>query len=148
MLVAIRYAGQYGIFLSFNFFYDMASYPYEFVQDAVCQSHNGRMTGFWFLLKPAWWLNTNEWIYIYIYIYIYILNLIRYSHNQFQCFFQNISIKIKASLRKPTIKLVILVCLSLRPSANPHGVIRIPLEGFSWKFTFKNFIRIRGVNSM
>jgi len=31
----------------------MANYPYEFAQDAVCQSHTGRLTGFWFLLKPA-----------------------------------------------------------------------------------------------
>jgi hypothetical protein len=43
----------------------------------VCQSHTGRLNGFWFLLnQPKGWilmnqgLNTNEWIYIYIYIYI------------------------------------------------------------------------------
>jgi len=38
----------------------MAAYPQELAQDAVCQSHTGRRTGFWFLLKPAEGLNTNE----------------------------------------------------------------------------------------
>jgi hypothetical protein len=28
----------------------------------VCQGHTGRLTEFWFLLKPAWGLNTNEWM--------------------------------------------------------------------------------------
>jgi len=27
----------------------MATYPYELAQDAVCQSHTGRLTGLWFL---------------------------------------------------------------------------------------------------
>ena len=27
--------------------------PQELVQDAVCQSHTGRMTGLWFLPSPA-----------------------------------------------------------------------------------------------
>jgi len=28
----------------------------------VCQGHTGQLTGFWFLLKPAYGLNTNEWM--------------------------------------------------------------------------------------
>jgi len=31
----------------------MANYPEELVQDAVCQSHTGHMTGLWFLPSPA-----------------------------------------------------------------------------------------------
>jgi len=31
----------------------MANYPQELAQDAVCQSHTGHMTGFWFLPSPA-----------------------------------------------------------------------------------------------
>jgi hypothetical protein len=29
----------------------MATYSYELAQDAVCQSHTGRLTGFWFLIN-------------------------------------------------------------------------------------------------
>jgi hypothetical protein len=29
----------------------MATCPYELAQDAVCQSHTGRLTGLWFLLN-------------------------------------------------------------------------------------------------
>ena len=37
----------------------------------MCQSHTGRLTGFWFLLNwPKGWI-LMKWIYIYIYIYIY-----------------------------------------------------------------------------
>jgi hypothetical protein len=45
----------------------MATYPYELAQDAACQSHTGRLTGFWFLLKrPKGWILMNEWgHYIY-----------------------------------------------------------------------------------
>ena len=28
----------------------------------MCQSHTGRLTGLWFLPKPAFGLNTNEWM--------------------------------------------------------------------------------------
>jgi len=31
----------------------MANYPQELVQDAVCQSHTGHMTGLWFQPSPA-----------------------------------------------------------------------------------------------
>ena len=31
----------------------MANYPQELAQDAVCQNHNGHMTGLWFLPNPA-----------------------------------------------------------------------------------------------
>ena len=40
----------------------MANYPQETVQDAVCQSHTGNMTGLWFLPARPLRLNTNEWI--------------------------------------------------------------------------------------
>jgi hypothetical protein len=37
--------------------------PQELAQDAVCQSHTGRLTGYWFLLKrPKGWILMNEWI--------------------------------------------------------------------------------------
>ena len=29
-------------------------------KNAVCQSHTGRLTGLWFLPKPAFGLNTND----------------------------------------------------------------------------------------
>ena len=39
----------------------MANYPpQELVQDAVCQSHTGHMTGLWFLPTRPLRLNTNE----------------------------------------------------------------------------------------
>ena len=38
----------------------MANYPQELVQDAVCQSHNGHMTGLWFMPAQPLRLNTNE----------------------------------------------------------------------------------------
>jgi hypothetical protein len=38
----------------------MANYPYELAQDAVYQSHTGRLTGLWFLPKLAQGLNTNN----------------------------------------------------------------------------------------
>jgi len=38
----------------------MANYPQELVQDAVCQSHTGHMTGLWFLPVRPLRLNTNE----------------------------------------------------------------------------------------
>jgi len=31
----------------------MANYSQELAQAAVCQSHTGHMTGFWFLPSPA-----------------------------------------------------------------------------------------------
>jgi len=31
----------------------MANYPQELVQEAMCQSHTGHMTGLWFLRSPA-----------------------------------------------------------------------------------------------
>jgi hypothetical protein len=31
----------------------MATYPYELAQDVLCQSHTGRLTGFWFLLNRS-----------------------------------------------------------------------------------------------
>jgi hypothetical protein len=37
----------------------MANYPQELAQNAACQSHTGRLTGIWFLPKPAQGLNTN-----------------------------------------------------------------------------------------
>ena len=40
----------------------MADYPQELAQDAVCQSHTGHMTGFWFLPAKPLRLNTNEWM--------------------------------------------------------------------------------------
>ena len=40
----------------------MANYPQELVQDAVCQSHTGHMTGLWFLPARPLRLNTNEWM--------------------------------------------------------------------------------------
>ena len=40
----------------------MANYPQELVQDAVCQSHTGHMTGLWFLPAQPLRLNTNEWM--------------------------------------------------------------------------------------
>ena len=42
----------------------MANYPQELVEDAVCQSHTGHMSGLWFLPSPARpsRLNTNEWM--------------------------------------------------------------------------------------
>ena len=36
----------------------MANYPQELAQDAACQSHTGRLTGLWFLLKLAQGMNT------------------------------------------------------------------------------------------
>ena len=39
----------------------MANYPQELAQDAVCQSHTGHMTVFWFLPARPLKLNTNEW---------------------------------------------------------------------------------------
>jgi len=41
----------------------MANYLQELVQDAVCQSHTGHMTGLWFLSAWPLSLNTNEWMY-------------------------------------------------------------------------------------
>jgi len=38
----------------------MANYPKELAQDAVCQSHTGHMTGFWFLPTRPLRLSTNE----------------------------------------------------------------------------------------
>ena len=38
----------------------MANYPQELAQDAVCQSHTGRMSGLWFLPARPLRLNTNE----------------------------------------------------------------------------------------
>jgi len=38
----------------------MANYPQELVQDAVCQSHTGHMTGLWFLPNRPLRLNTSE----------------------------------------------------------------------------------------
>jgi hypothetical protein len=43
----------------------MANYPQELAQTAVFQSHTGRLTGLWFLPKPAQGLNTNQSI-IYV----------------------------------------------------------------------------------
>jgi hypothetical protein len=40
----------------------MANYPQELAQDAVCQSHTGRMTGLWLLPARPLRLNTNEWM--------------------------------------------------------------------------------------
>jgi hypothetical protein len=41
----------------------MATYPYELAQDAVCQSHTGRLTELWFLPNwPKGWTLMNEWI--------------------------------------------------------------------------------------
>jgi hypothetical protein len=37
----------------------MANYPLEIAQNAACQSHTGRLTGLWFLPKPAQGLNIN-----------------------------------------------------------------------------------------
>ena len=39
----------------------MANYPQELAQGAVCQSHNGHMTGLLFLPARPLRLNTNEW---------------------------------------------------------------------------------------
>ena len=36
------------------------NYPQDLVQDAVCQSHTGHMTGLWFLPARPLRLNTNE----------------------------------------------------------------------------------------
>ena len=38
----------------------MANYPQEILQDAVCQSHTGHMTGLWFVTTRPLRLNTNE----------------------------------------------------------------------------------------
>ena len=38
----------------------MAKYPQELAQDAVCQSHTGRMTALWFLPTRPLRLITNE----------------------------------------------------------------------------------------
>jgi len=38
----------------------MANYLQELAQDAVCQSHTGHMTDFWFLPARPLRLNTNE----------------------------------------------------------------------------------------
>jgi hypothetical protein len=38
----------------------MANNPYELAQDAVYQSHTGRMNGLWFLPKLALLLNTTK----------------------------------------------------------------------------------------
>jgi len=43
-----------------NFLIDMANYPQELAQVAVCQSHTGHMTGLLFLLARPLRLNTNE----------------------------------------------------------------------------------------
>ena len=42
----------------------MANYPQELVQDAVCQSQTGHMTGLRFLPARPLRLNTNEWMSI------------------------------------------------------------------------------------
>ena len=42
----------------------------------MCQSHTGRLTGLWFLPKPAFGLNTNDDDDDDIYIYAYYLTLI------------------------------------------------------------------------
>ena len=44
----------------------MANEPQVFAQDAVCQSHTGKMTGLWFLPTRTLRLNTNEWMNIHI----------------------------------------------------------------------------------
>ena len=44
----------------------MANYPQELVQDAVCQSHTGLMTGLWFLPARHLRLNINKNINIHI----------------------------------------------------------------------------------
>ena len=44
----------------------MANYPKELAQDAAYQSHTGHLTGLWFLLKLALWLNTDYYYYIHI----------------------------------------------------------------------------------
>ena len=48
-----------------------------------------------------------------------------------------------AKLRKATISFVLCVCLSVRP----HGTSRLPMDGFSWKFTFEYFSKIPWENS-
>ena len=41
---------------------EMANYPQELAQDAVCESHTGHMTGLWFLPTRPLGLNTSEWL--------------------------------------------------------------------------------------
>ena len=43
----------------------MANYPQERVQDAVCQSRTGHMTGIWFLPTRPLRLNTTELMNLY-----------------------------------------------------------------------------------
>jgi hypothetical protein len=38
----------------------MANYPLEIAQNAAFQSRTGRLTGLWFLPKPAQGLNNNN----------------------------------------------------------------------------------------
>jgi hypothetical protein len=38
----------------------MANYPQSLAQNAECESVTGRLTGLWFLPKPAQGLNTNQ----------------------------------------------------------------------------------------
>jgi len=62
----------------------MATYPWELAQDAVCQSHTGRLTGFWFLLnRPKGWILMNEYPtrcnfthFIYIWKLLYIFRVV------------------------------------------------------------------------
>ena len=48
-----------------------------------------------------------------------------------------------AKLRKATISVVMSVC----PSVHPHGVTRLPLEGFSLNVTFEHFSKTCRENS-
>ena len=52
-----------------------------------------------------------------------------------------------AILRKATLHFVMSVCLSLRPSACPHGRTRLPLDGFTWNLVFVYFDKIFRENS-
>ena len=49
----------------------MANYPQELAQDAVCQSHTGRMTGLWFLPTRPLRLNKNEWMKCFKILHIF-----------------------------------------------------------------------------
>ena len=73
-------------------------------------------------------LNYEAWHLILIYGKAF-YHMITRGHLSFLCAF--------AKLRKTTVSFV----MSVRPSVRPHGTIRPPVDGFSWKLIFEYFAK-------
>ena len=115
----------------------------------MCQSHTGRLTGLWFLPKPAFGLNTNDDDDIYIYIFLVVNRLLDFSHHG--CRF-SASSELKSSASKPfqlpfptLLRVVLIVFIPMTRSLFAHLLSSIHITCPYHFNMFSNLSRIVSV---